>query len=69
MEGKAENGGFISKKNPKTIFISQANPAVNKILRQNSYRISFELDSLSESTFETTSIKYLEKDDVVEVVE
>ncbi|CAG8679516.1 2828_t:CDS:2 [Ambispora leptoticha] len=70
MEGKEENGSFVTKENSKKIYISQTNTAVNKFLKKNSqYKISFELDAVSESIFQTTSLLFLNEDDTIEVVE
>ncbi|CAG8449398.1 17223_t:CDS:2, partial [Racocetra fulgida] len=58
-------------RNGRTVFISQKNPSVNKILKKNfaEYEISFELDPVEENYFETTKIMFFEENDSVEVVE
>ncbi|KLL03802.1 MAG: hypothetical protein MRERV_33c024 [Mycoplasmataceae bacterium RV_VA103A] len=57
-------------RNGRTIFISQKNPSVNKILKDFvEYEISFELDPVEENYFETSKVMFFGENDSVEVVE
>ncbi|CAG8806592.1 14162_t:CDS:1, partial [Racocetra persica] len=57
-------------RNGRTVFISQKNPSVNKILKDFvEYEISFELDPVEENYFETTKIMFFGENDSIEVIE